>query len=603
MADTVKTEDEELATRWRHFKKLKVNRKSIKQRARKIENVTLKHAHRFITNRWTNARDVARNTSAWLVAVGLLIGLSFLQSMWFQQSYMVAAPQTGGTYAEGIVGRLETANPLFASSTAEVSASKLIFSSLLDYDADNALRASVAKSWTASPDGKVYTVTMRDDVRWHDGKPLTADDVIFTIQLIQDETVRANQYGSWAGVKAEKRSKYEIVFTLPNLYAPFAHSLTFGILPQHLLKSVTPADLRENDFGRNPVGSGPFVFKRVQLIDPNKDRLVVHMDANKDYFKSKPLLNRFQLHTYEDYAALDRAFRTQEVNAALGLRSTQVAKILATNSGEKAPSVRIADGVYTLLNTSSPLLSDAMLRRALLVGTNRQAIIESIENRADTLEGPLLAEQIGNIEDQQAAYNEAVAKTQLDALGWKLSGDMRKKDTTELALSVVAPDSGDYKTVVDELARQWRELGVKIVVKYVDTKEIASEYLQSRNYDVLVYEFSIGSDPDVYPYWHSSQAKATGLNFANYRSGLADDSLSSARARLDMNLRVAKYRTFTEQWLKDAPAIALYQPWLSYVMASGSTSLENDSSVADLASRYRSVERWSVSEADVMRTP
>lgn len=595
--------DDQQEPRWRRFRRLKVNKGTIKRRARKIENVTLRHAHKFITNRWTNVRDVARNTSAWLVAVGLLIGLSFFQAVWFQNAYTTMAPDTGGTYAEGVIGRLETINPLFASSTAEVSASKLIFSSLLDYDTDNALRPSVAKSWSVSPDGKVYDVQLRDDVYWHDGQKLTAEDVVFTVRLIQDESVRANQYGSWAGVKAEKKTDYEVLFTLPSLYAPFAHSLTFGILPKHALKDIAPADLRENDFGRHPIGSGPFVFKRIQLIDPNKDRLVVHMEANGGYFKGKPLLNRFQLHTYENYDALEKAFRTQEVNAALGLRSTQVAGILASKNGEVAPNVTIEDGVYALFNSDSQLLGDKALRQALVLGTDRTAVINSIAGRAKVLEGPLLSEHIGPMSSRQAPYNQEKAKATLEALGWKLQGQVRKKENVELALSVVSPDNGDYKTVVNELARQWRELGVKVTVQFVSTQEITSNYLQPRNYDVLVYEFAIGADPDVYAYWHSTQAKPTGLNFANYRSGLADDSLSSARARLEPNLRIAKYRAFTEQWLQDTPAVALYQPQLSYITTAASTSLDDGSSVADLATRYRSVERWSVSMANVMQTP
>lgn len=598
-----KVDDEQNPGSWRHFRRLKVNKNALRKRARKMESVTLKHAHRFITRRWTNVRDVARNTSAWLIAVGLLIGLSFLQSVWFQQAYTVVAPENGGTYAEGMIGRVETTNPLFASSTAEVSVSKLIFSSLLDYDTDNILRPSVAKSWHISEDGKVYSVQLRDDVFWHDGQKLTVDDVLFTVRLMQNESVRAKQYGSWAGVKVEKRSKSEIVFTLPSVYAPFAHSLTFGILPQHILKDVTPADIRENNFGRQPIGSGPFVFKRFQVINPDTDRLVVHMEANDHYFRGAPLLNRFQLHTYEDYDALERAFRTQEVNAALGLRANQIAALSTLRQDYKASDTLLGDGVYALFNADSPILGDKGLRQALLLGTNRQAVVRSIDGRGAGLNGPLPASFTSTTTAKQASHNTQDAQSRLDALGWKQDGAVRKKDGAELALSMVAPESGDYKTIVNEIAKQWRELGVKVTVQFASTQEIASTYLQPRNYDVLVYEFAIGADPDVYSYWHSSQAKPTGLNFANYRSGAADDALSSARSRLDIPLRTAKYKAFTEQWLADTPAIALYQPWLSYITTESSTSLDDGVSVADISARYRNVERWAVSNGRVMATP
>lgn len=595
-------DDERDTPRWRRFRRLKIDKSTIKKRARKIENVTVRHAHRFITNRWANVRDVARHTAAWLIVVGLLIGLAFFQSLWLRQSYTVATPAAGGTYAEGMIGRLETVNPLYASSSAEVSVSKLVFSSLLDYDRDNALRPNAAKSWKISEDGKVYTVRLRDDVYWHDGERLTADDVLFTVKLMQNPSVRATQYGNWAGVRVEKTAQDAISFTLPSVYAPFAHLLTFGILPQHILKDIRPVDMRENDFGRQPVGSGPFVFKRLQVIDPNQGRLVAHMEANNRYYRGKPLLNRFQVHTYEDYDALARAFRTSEVTAALGLRATQVVEIVALGSGAIAPEVRLEDGVYAIFNADSQLVGDKALRQALLYGVDRRAIIDSIAGRGILLDNPLLEDHIG-VSGKQASYDKKEAESQLNELGWKLENGVRKKDGIELALSVVAPDSGDYKTVVSNMVSNWRELGVKITVNFVSTQEIASNYLQPRNYDVLVYEFAIGADPDVYPYWHSSQAKPSGLNFANYRSGLADDALSSARARLDSSLRKAKYRAFADQWRADVPAIALYQPFLSYVKSSDSTSLANDVSVADPTVRYRDIERWSVSKIHVMKTP
>lgn len=595
-------DDEQDIQRWRRFRRLKIDKSAIKKRARKLENVTVRHAHQFITHRWANVRDVARHAAAWLIIIGLLIGLAFFQSLWLRQSYTVETSGAGGTYAEGMIGRLETVNPLYASSSAEVSVSRLVFSGLLDYDQDNELRPNTAKSWKISEDGTVYTVQLRDDVYWHDGKQLTADDVLFTVKLMQNPSVRAMQYGNWAGVKVEKIAKNTIRFTLPSVYAPFAHSLTFGILPQHVLQDVRPVDMRENDFGRQPVGSGPFIFKRLQVIDPNQGRLVAHMEANNRYYRGEPLLNRFQIHTYESYEALERAFRTSEVNAALGLRAAQIVEIVSLSNGAIAPEVRLEDGVYALFNADSQLVSDKALRQALLRGTDRRAVIESVAGRAVPLDNPLLEKHIG-MSGKQASYDRKKAEAQLDEIGWKLENGVRKKDGIELALSVIAPDSGDYKTIVNTMVSDWRALGVKITVNFVSTQEIASNYLQPRNYDVLVYEFAIGSDPDVYPYWHSSQAKPAGLNFANYRSGLADDALSSARARLDTSLRAAKYRAFADQWRTDTPAIALYQPFLSYVKSSDSTSLTDGVSVADPTVRYRDIERWAVSRVNVMKTP
>lgn len=589
--------------RWQRLQRLKINRNKVRGRARKIENATVKHAHKFLTKRWQNVRDVGRHTIAWLVLVTLLIGSALLQFLWFQKDYSVAGAQAGGTYAEGVVGRMETINPLFASSTAEISASNLIFSSLLSHDRDDALKGDLADSWSVTEEGKVYTVKLRSGVKWHDNKPLTADDVIFTVKLMQDRAVRAVQYGNWVGVKTEKISADEIKFTLPLSYAPFAHNLTFGVLPKHLLSKVKPANLRENEFGRKPVGTGPFVFRRIQLIDPNKDRLVVHMEANNSYHGGRLLLNRFQLHTYEDRSALKRAFVTDEVNAALGLNAEDVRDVVLKYDSVTASPARLKNATFAFLNNDNQLLKDVSLRQALVSGTDRSSLQKLLWGRVLPIEGPLLDEYVGGNIASQAGFNRAGAIAKLEAAGWKLTDGVRQKDGQKLTLSVVAPDSGDYKKVCEELARQWRKLGVDVKVHMVDPSRIASEYLQPRSYDVLVYELSLGSDPDVYAYWHSSQVHSNALNFANYKSGLSDDALSSARARLDSSLRQAKYRTFVEQWVKDAPAVALYRPLLNYITRDSSRSVENEASVAEPVTRYRDIKRWSVTQSNVMRTP
>lgn len=586
---------------WRRFRRLKIERGAFKRRARKIETATIKHAHRFLTRRWTNMRDVSRHMAGWLFLVGLLIVLSTMQAAWFTTAYTQQAPDKGGTYAEGVVGDFETMNPLFASTPAEVSASKLVFSGLLNYDRDNQLQPDSAASWRVSEDGKVYTVTLRDDVYWHDGVKMTADDVVFTVRLIQNAAVKAVQYGTLAGVEVKKTAVNEVQFILPAVYSPFAQALTFGIIPQHILKVVKPGDLRENEFGRNPIGTGPFVFRQLQIIDPDRHRLVVHMEANDRYYGGNVRLNRFQLHTYETRDTLKKALVTNEINAALGLGADQIGDVVRRGDFVASPNA-LLDGMFALFNNDKPLLQDIQIRQALTLATNQQAIIAAVDGRGNPLSGPLPQSLVTGETAVQAPYNLEEAAAKLEAAGWKLTGSERKKDGVTLELSVVAPDSGDYKPILNQLAKQWEAIGVRVKVQLADTETIASDYLQPRAYDVLLYELTIGADADVYAYWHSSQANAKGLNFANYRSGLINDALSSARARLDTNLRVAKYKTFYEQWLKDVPAIALYQPLLSYVTTSNSTSIDKNESLADAAARYRSVEQWAVSQATVYTT-
>ncbi len=216
--------------RWRERVELKKRSRGIKRRARKVEGATVRHARRFLVNRWDKISEVRLHIILWLGGVGLLIGLVGLQMIWFQRGYVTAAPVSGGTYAEAVRGPIETLNPLYATTPAELAASKLLFSSLYSVDASGHLRADAAMSMANDSD-KNFTVKMRKDVRWHDGQNLTADDVIFTVGLMKSPAVRSVMTGSWQGINVQKIDEYTVQFSLPASYAAFPQAMTFAIVP------------------------------------------------------------------------------------------------------------------------------------------------------------------------------------------------------------------------------------------------------------------------------------------------------------------------------------------------------------------------------------
>jgi len=189
---------------WKKFVRIKrPNVKHVRVRARKIEGATMRHAHRFIISRWANLRDVRRHALGWLILAGLLVVATGLQLYWVQNAHSARQPAEGGTYAEGVIGRLDTLNPIYASTQSERSASYLIFSSLFRYDSANNLESDLGRTWTASADGKVYTVKLREDAKWHDGEPVTADDVVFTLGLIQKSANSVVSISHVAGYPSE----------------------------------------------------------------------------------------------------------------------------------------------------------------------------------------------------------------------------------------------------------------------------------------------------------------------------------------------------------------------------------------------------------------
>lgn len=596
------SEGEKPEKNWKRFARLKPDRKILRRSARKIETATLKHAHRFIIKRLDNVRDVRRHALSWLALMMLLIGLSVLHLTIYQNAFSKVAPVPGGTYAEGVIGLLDTINPLFASTGAERAASRLVFASLLSYDRENKLRGELAETWTSADDGKSFTVTLRGGLKWHDGKPLTVDDVIYTIGLMKNPRVNTTLYRSWAGVTATKLNEKQISFALPAAYAPFPHALTFGIVPKHILAEVPIERMRESSFNREPVGSGPFAFRSLQIINKDASRLVVYMTAFDNYVLGKPKLERFQLHTYKDQGQLKQGFLTDEINAAADLTAADMNSIATTKADAVVSRALVNNGVFALFRNDSPILKDQGVRAALQQATNRVKILQKLHGYGAPMEGPITRDLVPIIH-KQAAYNREAAAQKLEAAGWKLVNGVRQKDGVPLALNVVAPKAGDYQVVVSELTSQWRQVGVQVNLDMASPSTIQQNVLVPRNYDVLVYELAIGADPDVFAYWHSSQIGPLGFNLANYSSPVSDDALSSARGRLDPMLRTAKYETFTEQWLKDVPAVALYQPRLHYIVGDTARSLTSKEVIADATSRYRAVEYWTVNRDRVNNTP
>lgn len=564
-------------------------------RLRTMEGATLKHAHRFIVRRWKNLREVRMHAFGWVVLILLLVVAAWWQSAKAFEQSSVEVPAENTTYTEGTFGMVDNLNPIFASTQAERSASRLLFANLLRYNEQGELEGELAQSWGFSGgDGRAFILTLRPDIRWHDGAPITAKDIAFTFALIKDAATKSPLYSSWRTISIEQVDARTVKFILPTAYAPFPNALAIGILPEHILSAVRPAELRNFKYNRSPnVASGPFVFQDMRALDTQRSHFLVSMSANKQYFLGTPKLSRFQLHAYTDRDQLTSAFRSQEVAAISDASATQIAAIGNERPFQESESP-LYNGVYAFLKTSSPLLQDVKVRQALELATDQGKVVNTLGNRVTSLEGPLLPGQLGYRADMhQAPYNLVMAGQLLDAAGWKAGPDgKRAKDGQPLKFNLVTVAGDDFPAVAQTVMGQWSRLGVTFESQLIRPDDFQQNVIVPRAYDVLIYEIAIGRDPDVYAYWHSSQANERGFNLSDYRSGKADDALDSARSRLDPALREAKYRNFTQQWLADVPAIALYRPSLSYVQTKNTASFTAHRMI-DQTDRYYNIRYWS----------
>jgi len=598
------SETEKQPSKWKRVPKMSFDTKNLSRRMKKAEGAAVKHARRFVFKRWHVFREVRRNIALWVLAIGVIIGAAGLQFMWHQQSYRTMAFGNDGTYAEAALGPIDTLNPLFAATSAEEAASELLFSRLLTYDKDGTLNYDLANSFTVSEDKKTYTVGIRPDARWHDGRYVRARDVVFTVNLLKNPATRSTISG-WETITATEVNETTVAFKLPAVYAAFPHALRFlPILPEHELRGVDPSAVREHPFSTKPIGSGPFKLRFIQDLESEKNRKIIHMARNTDYYKGAPKLDRFQLHIYPQREAIAQALKISEVNAAADMSITDASAVDSKRYDIKGHPVN--SGVYALLNTTSTLLQDKKVRQALQVGTDTNAVREAVSKKLPPLHLPFIDGQLSGETPAAPAYDVAAAGKLLDEAGWVLQGTERKKDGQPLKLAVVTTKNVDFEKALSELASQWRKLGITITTNIVDpsdqSQNVVQNILQPRRFDVLLHQLVIGADPDVYAYWHSSQANE-GSNYSNYNSSISDEALVSARNRVEPDLRNAKYLTFARQWVSDAPAIGLYQAVAPYVSSKRVHVMPSEAIFRSSADRYSDVLYWSVGERAVFKTP
>ena len=585
--------------------KLRLGYKRLALRVKHAEGATQRHASRFILRRIENVRLVMTEIMIWLAAIALLIAGLGIQYSWNSQGSKKDGAKSGGVYVEGVIGNISTLNPLLAASEPEQAVSRLLFSSLYNYDVTGALHTDLAESMTVKDD-KVYTIKLRNAV-WHDGKKLTAEDVVYTINLIKNPQVRSPLRVNWLDISARAIDDSTVEFMLPAVYAGFSHALTFPVIPKHILQTVSPSSMREADFSSNPVGSGPFAVKRVQTSESTSSTDVVRMEPNTKYYGAVSTLSRLELRAYGNESLLVKAVNSGEVSAASGLSLSA-----ADNIKSKQYSTKhwlLNKGVYLLMNNRSQTLQDARVRQALRYATDTSSIRATVGDNVARLDTPILQSQIGQKLPAAPDYNLDKAKALLKEAGWTYNqGQWKGKDGRPLAVAVTTSSGRDeYKKIVDVLKQQWSKLGVDVQLREIDTSSTTTSFVQSvlqpRDYDALLYELELGADPDVFAYWHSSQASASGYNFANYSNRTVDNDLVGGRSRTNSALRAAKYIQFVNQWLNDAPAIGLYQSVGSYVLNNGASIVEPRGSLNTMNDRYADVTTWSTGKASVYKTP
>jgi peptide/nickel transport system substrate-binding protein len=572
-----------------HFKRrLRANRRKLSGVGQQIN----KDIDRHIFRRWSNLVYARRFLIGWVSLLLILIFGVIIQTTALSSHYLEPKPVAGGILTEGMVGSLTNGNPIYATDSVDKSVAKLVFSSLLTYDDQGNLVGDLAKSWDMGPNARVFTVKLKNNLKWHDGQPVSADDVVFTYTTIQNPAAKSPLSSTWKGVKVEKVDATTVKFTSPSPFVPFPNLLTDGIVPKHILGNKDVAGLRSDSFNTNElIGSGPFKYAGSEMVGENQE---IKLVKNNQYYRSEVKLDGFSIKTFPSQDDLKKALDSKKVDSAGGFKL----KDNEIFTDYKYPFVFNSATMF-FLKTTAPNLTDTKVRQALVRATNVNEINKTLGYQAVQVKEPILNDQTGyNSEYWQLAYNRAEAAKLLDEAGWKMpeNGKYRMKDGKELSLKLVSENNEIYPAIATELQRQWASIGVKLDVSFVTADQITQTYIPNHEYDVFLYGINIGSDPDVYAYWHSSQAAAgsSRLNLSEYKSSTSDLALESGRSRSKEDLRAAKYKSFLTSWKNDAPAIGLYQPRYLYLSNKPIYQIVESRRLNNPEDRFNNVNNWMV---------
>ena len=581
-------------------RKARVARTSFDKNGRKIS----KHARNFLGGRLDNLRMVRRGVIIWLTAVAVLTSFALIQILFAWQSHQVMAPADGGVYAEGVVDKISTLNPIFATTKNEIAGSSLMYSGMFSYDRDNKLAGNLVSTWSTK-DGKTWDFKLRENAFWSDGQKISADDIVFTMNLIKNSAVGSPLYGIFAKDSVSKINDHEIKIELPTAYMSLPYTLTFGILPQHSLKDISPASVRNvmnTDFSQNIV-SGPFKYSSRENLANGQ---TIWKFSPNEKFSQNARISSLTIRTYESQNKLIDGLNSGEINAASAVRMSDAANLKADR---KLTQETLNDGVFVIFNTNSSAVSDQSVREALRLGADRETLRKSATTgeltSVDPLDSPIANGVYDSVDAlKQPDFNLKAAEEKLDNAGWKINekSRFREKDGKKLTINLVTIQDTDYARVAKELVSEWKKLGVDAQLTESDQSSANDSYLTPRNYDVLVYDLHLGADPDEFAYWSSTEATEKGLNFANYSNKRADLALNSGRQQFDETARKARYVDFVKRWQQDVPAIALYQPKYYYI-TTGSANSVNNLPLVDSTARFRDVSEWTVNSQSVNTTP
>ncbi len=559
-----------------------------------------------------------------LVVVLIISTLGILESI--NKHFMVSVPAYGGTISEGIIGTPRFVNPVLAFSDADQDLVSLVYSGLMRKTADGSLILDLAEKYEMSSDGLNYTFTLKNNIYFHDGKPVTADDIIFTVNKVKDAVIKSPRKGNWEGVSVVKIDERTVKFILKQPYASFLESTTLGVMPAYLWNN-SPIELNANN--TNPVGSGPYMIYSVNkqtsgVIDSYE------LTAFNKFALGRPYIQNLNLSFYSNEDDLVKALQNKEVDQISSI--TPINADILKEQGFRVESTALPRVFGLFFNQNvNQLFVDKTVINAIDQAIDKDKIVrEVLVGYGVAIDDPIPPSIIEyqKINEKNTLSREKIVQNVKDSLakaGWQKNADgilektttassksskkstkskvvtpKGKTTTTTLEFSISTSNAPELSKAAGLIKQDLEAVGMKVNIKTFEVGNLNQDVIRPRKYDALLFGEIINNESDLFAFWHSSQRKDPGLNVSMYTNANVDKILESAFVTIDKEARIKKYAQFEDEIKKDMPAVFLYTPQFIYVVSNDlNGTLMNH--ITSPSNRFLDVYSWYTEKDDVWK--
>jgi peptide/nickel transport system substrate-binding protein len=493
--------------------------------------------------------------------------------------FLVTVPVYGGSIKEGLVGTPRFINPVLALTDQDKDLVAVIFAGLTKKTVGGEVVLDLADSIQESEDGLRYVVKIKDDARFHDGKPVTSEDIAFTVDKVQNPIIKSPHKVEWEGVDVEITGTKELTFVLKKPFPLFMETLSLGIIPKHIWKNLNEDQFSLSDLNVRAIGAGPYMLQKV--VTESGIPTELQLEAFKHYTLGRPYLQTITISTYQNEKYLLKAFTDGDIQRVHGISPEKITTLSVATSSIKTSLLPRTFAVFFNPNKATPL-ADKNVRLALQMAIDKERIVREVfYGYGKTLNGPYPFDA----NQGTSEYNPEKARELL------LTNKTIKKASSTLEISLTTANTDEMKKVAELIKSDWQKIGVDASIKIYDVSDLNQNIIKDRDFQVLLFGAITQTPSDLYAFWHSSQRTYPGLNISNYVSKTLDQNLEILRESRDETEKLNAYDQVVKEFKEEIPGIFLFSPSLIYVTNDKNTSIIPEYSY-DASSRFSFIEQW-----------